>query len=74
MAPIHRGQDVAILVSPSGDGDLVVGVMKRLGYRVVRGSISRSGSRAMREMRDLLRSGVHRSSSPPTVPADHATR
>ncbi|MEO0478596.1 MAG: lysophospholipid acyltransferase family protein [Planctomycetota bacterium] len=58
MAPIHRGQDVAILVSPSGDGDLVVGVMNRLGYRVVRGSISRAGSRAMREMRDLLRSGV----------------
>lgn len=58
MAPIHRGTGVAILVSPSGDGDVVVGILKGLGYRIVRGSISKRGSRAMREMRDLLREGT----------------
>ncbi len=57
-APVHRHRGIAVLVSPSDDGGLVVKVLGRYGYRIVRGSTSKRGARAMREMRDALESGT----------------
>jgi hypothetical protein len=46
-----------VLVSRSRDGDLQTGVMTALGFRVVRGSSSRGGARALAELVRSLRRG-----------------
>ena len=51
----HRG--LGVLVSPSADGDLAKRALDQLSYRVVRGSLSRRGARAMREMHEELAGG-----------------
>lgn len=56
--PLHRHRGIAVLVSPSDDGGLVVKVLRRFGYGVIRGSTSRHGPRAMREMREALAAGT----------------
>lgn len=53
----HKGRGIGILVSPSDDGALVEKALTRFGYTVIRGSSSRSGARAMREMATALRNG-----------------
>jgi len=47
-----------VLTSPSKDGDILAGVMANLGMGSVRGSSSRRGSTAIRELAALLESGV----------------
>src|SRR6185436_8641392 len=47
----------SVLVSPSGDGDISERMLQTFGYRVVRGSSSRGGARALREMLELLNGG-----------------
>lgn len=54
--PPGRG-GVTVLTSPSGDGEILAGVMRRLGMGAVRGSSSRRGARAMRELIDVITSG-----------------
>ncbi|MBL8863603.1 MAG: lysophospholipid acyltransferase family protein [Planctomycetes bacterium] len=54
----HARQGYAILVSPSGDGDVSEAMLRRLGYGVVRGSTSRRGRAAIRELIGLLRAGT----------------
>lgn len=54
--PSRKG--VSVLTSPSKDGDILSGVMARLGMGSVRGSSSRRGATAMRELVTLLESGV----------------
>jgi len=54
--PSRKG--VSVLTSPSKDGDILAGVMARLGMGSVRGSSSRRGSTAIRELSSLLDSGV----------------
>ena len=49
---------VSVLTSPSKDGDILAGVMANLGMGSVRGSSSRRGSTAIRELTVLLESGV----------------
>jgi lysophospholipid acyltransferase (LPLAT)-like uncharacterized protein len=44
-------------VSRSADGDLIAKVLERWGYRAVRGSSSRGGSEALRQIVRLVRSG-----------------
>jgi lysophospholipid acyltransferase (LPLAT)-like uncharacterized protein len=51
------GDAVAVLVSRSKDGDVQSGVMTALGFRVVRGSSSRGGARALTAMIALLQRG-----------------
>ncbi len=51
-------QGVSVLTSPSKDGDILAGVMANLGMGSVRGSSSRRGSTAIRELAALLESGV----------------
>lgn len=43
-------QGAAVMVSSSKDGELIAGPLSELGYIPVRGSSSRKGSMAMREM------------------------
>ncbi len=59
------GVDVTALTSRSGDGELVARVMRRWGARVVRGSSSTGGTRAMWRLRDTIR---RHGSSPIVVP------
>lgn len=54
----HGRQGYTILVSPSGDGDVSETLLRRLGYGVVRGSTSRRGRAALRELLTLLRAGT----------------
>jgi lysophospholipid acyltransferase (LPLAT)-like uncharacterized protein len=54
---LFRDRGFAVLVSPSGDGELAVGVLKRLGCLAFRGSTSRGGSRALRVLADHLAAG-----------------
>ena len=47
------------LISASRDGDLIADVTRRFGFDVVRGSSSRMGANALRELEDVLASGRH---------------
>jgi lysophospholipid acyltransferase (LPLAT)-like uncharacterized protein len=53
----HRGVGWKVLVSQSGDGDTIAAILRRFGYGVIRGSASRGGARALREMLAALREG-----------------
>ena len=45
------------LISASRDGDLIADLTKRFGFEVVRGSSSRLGASALRELENVLASG-----------------
>jgi lysophospholipid acyltransferase (LPLAT)-like uncharacterized protein len=53
----HRHAGMATLISQSRDGEYIARVTQRWGYTLVRGSSSRGGSSALREMVRVLRSG-----------------
>ncbi len=55
--PSHRADEFTILVSMSEDGGLAKQVLDWFGYSIIRGSSSRGGARALREMLTELRSG-----------------
>lgn len=57
LAYHHRHAGMATLISQSRDGEYIARVTQRWGYTLVRGSSSRGGSSALREMVRLLRSG-----------------
>jgi hypothetical protein len=46
------------LISASRDGDLIADVTRRFGFEVVRGSSSRLGATALRELENVLASGL----------------
>jgi lysophospholipid acyltransferase (LPLAT)-like uncharacterized protein len=46
-----------VLVSPSDDGSISTLLLEAFGFRVVRGSTSRGGARALRVMLELLQGG-----------------
>lgn len=54
--PSRKG--VSVLTSPSKDGDILAHVMANLGMGSVRGSSSRRGSTAIRELSSLLEEGI----------------
>jgi lysophospholipid acyltransferase (LPLAT)-like uncharacterized protein len=54
IIPKRRG---AALVSASRDGALIADVVKRYGFRTVRGSSSRRGTAALLELADLMAEG-----------------
>ncbi len=54
-----RKQNVAILISRSFDGELIARTVERLGFRVVRGSSSRGGATALRQMSEAYSEGFH---------------
>jgi lysophospholipid acyltransferase (LPLAT)-like uncharacterized protein len=51
----HRNQGIATLISQSADGEYIARVVERWGYTAIRGSSSRGGSGALREMVKLAR-------------------
>lgn len=53
----HRDVDAAVLVSKSNDGELISRTMELSGIGAVRGSSSRGGAVAAREMVEILRAG-----------------
>jgi len=50
MAMQHMFTDGVVLVSSSQDGELIAGPLEELGYTTVRGSSTRNGSQALREL------------------------
>jgi lysophospholipid acyltransferase (LPLAT)-like uncharacterized protein len=53
----HRSRNIVALISASADGEYITRVVQRWGYQVVRGSTSRGGGSALRELIRLLRQG-----------------
>ena len=53
----HRGRGMVGLISRSEDGEYIARVLRRWGYGAVRGSSSRGGMPALREIVRLARSG-----------------
>ena len=59
MIPLaYQGREVHILISRHRDGELISRVMSRFGYYSVRGSSTRGGTAALRQLIKLGRSGV----------------
>jgi lysophospholipid acyltransferase (LPLAT)-like uncharacterized protein len=52
---VHKRRGIAVLVSPSGDGELMHRLLPRFGYSTIRGSSNKQASRALREMLRELR-------------------
>ena len=52
LAPIHVGRNFGtkVLISQHSDGEYIARVIQRLGYKVVRGSTTRGGARALLSM------------------------
>lgn len=49
--------EMHILISDHADGEMITQVVKRLGFGVVRGSTTRGGARALREMTEKIEKG-----------------
>jgi lysophospholipid acyltransferase (LPLAT)-like uncharacterized protein len=52
-----RGQKIAILISRSFDGELIARTVEHLGFIAIRGSSTRGGSTALRQMAELFQKG-----------------
>lgn len=52
-----RGSNVAVLVSPTGDGALMADLLKRSGFGTIVGSSRHGGASALRELMSTLRGG-----------------
>ncbi|WP_353218823.1 lysophospholipid acyltransferase family protein [Salinisphaera sp. S4-8] len=53
-----RGLRPGFLVSPSRDGEIVAGVVDGMGAEIIRGSATRTGARAMRDLYTVMKTGV----------------
>lgn len=60
----HRGYKAAIMVSRSKDGDIIAEVMRLSGLRAVRGSSSRGGVAALKELIDVIKEGYITATTP----------
>ncbi len=49
---------IAVLVSQSRDGQIIADIIERFGFKAVRGSTTRGGKAALREMIRTLKSGL----------------
>jgi len=61
MTWFWRDFDSGIVVSDSFDGEYISRTAQRFGYAVIRGSSTRGGSKALRQMVDLTNSGLRMS-------------
>src|SRR5258708_7523242 len=55
----HRHQRIVTMASQSKDGDIIASWLARNGYVVARGSTTRGGGQALREIVRQVRSGRH---------------
>ena len=73
LAPIYvfRNFQIVAMVSEHGDGEIIAQTIMRLGYKTIRGSSTRGGQRAFREMLKALKRGEHSTILPdgPTGPS-----
>lgn len=60
----HRNEGVAILVSEHRDGEIIARVATSLGYRLIRGSTTRGGDRALLTLAKQLSSGLDAAVTP----------
>lgn len=59
MMPLtYRGAQAHVLISQHPDGELVHRIVSRFGFRSVRGSTTRGGAAALRQLIELGHSGV----------------
>jgi lysophospholipid acyltransferase (LPLAT)-like uncharacterized protein len=59
MMPLaYRGQEAHILISRHRDGELIQRIVARFGFQAIRGSSTRGGALALRQLIRLGRSGV----------------
>ncbi len=65
LLQVPRGLKLGFLVSPSVDGEVPAAIARRLGARVIRGSSTRTGAKALRDYYQLL---VHENVSPVITP------
>lgn len=54
----HRNRNIQVLASEHHDGDLMGRTIQRLGFGHLKGSSSRGGARAVRELASVLKSGL----------------
>lgn len=54
---LYPGRSLYILVSGHRDGEIIANILRQFSFKLVRGSSSKGGSDAMREMLRLLKSG-----------------
>jgi lysophospholipid acyltransferase (LPLAT)-like uncharacterized protein len=54
LLQMHRGLRLGFLISPSVDGEIPARIASRLGARVIRGSSTHTGARALRDYYELL--------------------
>jgi lysophospholipid acyltransferase (LPLAT)-like uncharacterized protein len=52
-----RNRNIAILISRSFDGELIARTVELLGFKAIRGSSSRGGATALRQMAEAYRAG-----------------
>jgi lysophospholipid acyltransferase (LPLAT)-like uncharacterized protein len=57
LSHTHRNRGIVIPASESRDGEIQAGILKRLGFEVVRGSSKRKGERALLGLVNGLRKG-----------------
>lgn len=59
LAPIYvmRNKKLVAMVSEHGDGEIIAQTILKLGYKTIRGSSTRGGRNAFREMLKMLKSG-----------------
>ncbi|MDZ4724919.1 MAG: lysophospholipid acyltransferase family protein [Leptospira sp.] len=55
---LHRGKNVAVLISESKDGDFINQVVLRFGNTSIRGSSSKGGPKALKAMISHLKKGL----------------
>ncbi len=58
LAFLHRDEHATVLVSQHGDGELIVRALHGLGFQTARGSTTRGGARALRELLTIARRGA----------------
>jgi len=61
---VRKREDVHVLISAHSDGRLIARVIELLGLKVVTGSSSRGGAKAMRDMLKLVKAGKEISITP----------
>lgn len=58
MMPLaYRGTAASILISHHRDGELIARIMKRFNFQAIRGSTTRGGTKALRQLLDVSRQG-----------------
>lgn len=53
----HRSENIAVMVSQHRDGEIIARMVEGIGYRTIRGSSTRGGSRALQEFSQAASAG-----------------